>query len=116
MFDKTCTIDFGLDNTLIFTVMCETHLLVVEQDVKRQKLYVACSLHCSLSFCSATTMKFDQVNTLVFASLWPIIDCLLALSPKVKQKSKLLKNLQKSQVSRPHLTISYPQSITSLAP
>lgn len=48
---------------------------------------------------SATTMKFDQVNTLAFASLWPIIDCLLVPSPRVKQKSKLLKNLQRLQVS-----------------
>lgn len=53
-----------------------------------------------LSFHSATTMKFDQVNTLVCASLWPIIDCLLAPSPRVKQKSRSLRNLQKSQVSR----------------
>lgn len=47
-------------------------------------------------------MKFDRVNTLVYASQWPIIDCLLAPSPRVKQKSKLLKNLQRSQVSYFH--------------
>lgn len=47
-------------------------------------------------------MKFDQVNTSECVSLWPIIDCLLAPSPRVKQKSRLLKNLQKSQVSLHH--------------
>lgn len=53
-----------------------------------------------LLFCSATTVKFDQVNPLVCASLWPITDCLLAPSPRAKQKSKLLRNLPKLQVSQ----------------
>lgn len=44
-------------------------------------------------------MKFDRVNTSAYAFLWPIIDCLLAPSPRVKQKSRLLKNLLKLQVS-----------------
>lgn len=56
-------------------------------------------LDCFLSIHSATTMKFDQGNISAYASLWPIIDCLLVPSPRVKQKSKLLKSLQKSQVS-----------------
>lgn len=58
-------------------------------------------------FHSATTMKFDQVNTLVCASLWPIIDCLLAPSPRVKQKIRLLRSLQKSQVSKHLPLITY---------
>lgn len=65
------------------------------------------------SFRSATTMKSDRVNISACASLWPIIDCLLAPSPRVKQKSRLLKNLLKLQVSHCHLLISVIRSTAS---
>ena len=47
---------------------------------------------------SVTTMKFDPANILACASLWPIIDCSLVPSPRVKQKIRLWKSLLKSQV------------------